>query len=306
MIRIIHVSDLHIGKDLLFPSPGHEARRKKLLESVAAAFPAPNASTYLLVTGDIVDDGIKKEYLEAKRSFGAFSGRVLVCLGNHDYGRDGMIFEPQTVDRFLWLWAAVSGQVAPVEQGGGYAEENGVYHCLIEDGSGVRALLIGLDTCLRRSLVEAGSEFTKEWALTNAVGSFTEAQEKRVGELVKQFEGVPKLLYLHHDPTWNEWWMGPWMLLLRGERVLTLKGIDVILHGHSGQAVQVDSLLKSRQAQVRTLLEKKPGIRVERILRADGKRGAFRVDANACVDQQKWVQIDIDRDGVHYPEIKEV
>ncbi len=142
-------------------------------------------------------------------------------------------------------------------------------------------------------------------AINLAAGEFTKAQEDLVKSIVKdpRFEGIPKLLYLHHDPTWDESQILPFMLLRRGKRVLALKGIDVILHGHSGDELLRKGISGEKRARVVRLLKGKRGVRVEQIVRRDGSKGAVRVDANACVVRGQWIEITIHNGQVNPPQI---
>ncbi len=88
MIRIIHISDLHIGKGFILLDADYENLRREFLQRVRAAFEdsGPDTAVFLVVTGDVVDDGAAAQHCDARKALGIFGGRILACPGNHDYG----------------------------------------------------------------------------------------------------------------------------------------------------------------------------------------------------------------------------
>ncbi len=85
MIEILHVSDLHLGKNAYM-----NGLAKSLLKAASERYPfAGKENTYLLVTGDITDHGRKGEYDRAGQALSPFKDRVFITPGNHDYGSLG-------------------------------------------------------------------------------------------------------------------------------------------------------------------------------------------------------------------------
>ncbi len=83
MMKIIHLSDLHIGYS------GCENRFRVIIDNIISF--CENTHDYIIIiTGDIVDDGTKKKQLDkALAQIGILEDAgfiVLVVPGNHDYG----------------------------------------------------------------------------------------------------------------------------------------------------------------------------------------------------------------------------
>ena len=81
MHKFLHISDLHIRSNGNYPV---EQRLKRINER----FP----EHILLITGDIVNDGLPGQYKEALRLFQPFMSRIFCCPGNHDLGEMGNLF----------------------------------------------------------------------------------------------------------------------------------------------------------------------------------------------------------------------
>lgn len=84
MHKFLHISDLHIRSTRIEGNYSVEKRLKRINER----FP----DHILLITGDIVDDGLPDQYKEALRLFQPFMSRILCCPGNHDFGDFGNLF----------------------------------------------------------------------------------------------------------------------------------------------------------------------------------------------------------------------
>jgi len=75
MIEIYHVSDLHIGKDT--------RKAKRLLKRIKDKFEiGVQENRYLLVTGDITQDGLKRQYEMALKALTPFKDKVRIVPGN--------------------------------------------------------------------------------------------------------------------------------------------------------------------------------------------------------------------------------
>ena len=96
MIEIFHVSDLHFGKHKNFTQ-----RAKLLLKKLKEQFGfEPSENKYLLVTGDIVDDGLKKQYRMAINALLPFKENVCLVPGNHDYATQGFLYKKKLAKNF--------------------------------------------------------------------------------------------------------------------------------------------------------------------------------------------------------------
>jgi 3',5'-cyclic AMP phosphodiesterase CpdA len=85
--KILHLSDLHVGK-----SKSESRNLKRIVKKVIESF--SKFKLTILLTGDIVDDGQKKQYKEAKKIlkplFDNPNFNVWPVPGNHDYGWNGI------------------------------------------------------------------------------------------------------------------------------------------------------------------------------------------------------------------------
>jgi len=92
MIELFHVSDLHFNR---------KKGVKEFLTSIKDKFVIEkNSNKYLLVTGDITDDGKKRQYDLASTALMPFAGFVRAVPGNHDYGNMGFIYHKERAQYF--------------------------------------------------------------------------------------------------------------------------------------------------------------------------------------------------------------
>ena len=132
MLKFIHISDLHFHR-----KPENNIAIVGTLEYIRQEYPYH----YVIVTGDIVDDGHEGQYQQAQAALLPFRGRVFVCPGNHDFGPRGNFYSPECATRFdRWL-------AEPLDQGGTFAGENFPVLHLLKDGN-QRILIIALDTTI--------------------------------------------------------------------------------------------------------------------------------------------------------------
>lgn len=80
MTTIAHLSDTHFGGP-----PDARARAEAVLAHLLALDPVPDV---LLVSGDVADHGLAKEYAEARTVLDRWPGPLLVGTGNHDVRAD--------------------------------------------------------------------------------------------------------------------------------------------------------------------------------------------------------------------------
>jgi hypothetical protein len=177
MLEIYHVSDLHIGK--------RTRQAQRLLDWMQEKFRlGEDENRYLLVTGDITQDGAKKQYKRALKALEPFAGKVLISPGNHDYGFLGFVYSKRSAQNFDNLLAS------------GVKMDHLFYPKipfleLIEDEEGNRVLLIGLNSCSQ----------TKTW-MDLAKGEIGEAQLNDLNRLLEDpaYQDIPKIVFLHHIP----------------------------------------------------------------------------------------------------------
>jgi len=218
--KILQLSDLHVGKSR---SESRNLRQivKKIGESCS-----DNELTILL-TGDLVDDGQKKQFKEAKNILKPLldnpNFNVWPVPGNHDYGWNGIHAERK---RFEYFKNAL------------YGIENVGYPHVKTDSSG--NVFIGLNS------MKAESDF---WDGLLADGELGSRQIHNTSGILNSIDELPAserkktkvIVHLHHHPflfpdeNWIEEgieYIGHW--LKDGEALMSVLAgrIDVLLFGH--------------------------------------------------------------------------
>ena len=90
-MKILHLSDLHFHR-----SNQDNKETIKTLDTVNSKYP----KHYIVVTGDIVDDGHEEQYKNAFNKLKQFKNRIFVAPGNHDFGAAGNFFSRERGQRF--------------------------------------------------------------------------------------------------------------------------------------------------------------------------------------------------------------
>ena len=217
MIRIIHVSDLHFGKN----AEGNQ-QAGRLLGAVRSAYRfGAGYHNYLLVTGDIVDDGRKQQFqLVETSALRGFRNCLLMAPGNHDYAEEGTI-QPASgaPEYFDTTFLPVFGIQAR------YREARPAVRVL-DDGDGNRVLTVGLN-----------SARIWTWPFCYARGKIGDEQLDRLESALTwdTHAGLPCVVYLHHRPES----VGPFMDLVDREALLQVVAdrADILAYGHSGGVV---------------------------------------------------------------------
>ena len=87
-MKFVHISDLHIGQNAVF-----NKRAKQLVSRIARQYASYDEKPVVLITGDLVHDGLAEQYELAKDILFKLHNqdfKLLMCPGNHDYGSDGL------------------------------------------------------------------------------------------------------------------------------------------------------------------------------------------------------------------------
>ena len=80
-VKIVQISDLHVGSQFL------ESKFNILVEEINELEP-----DVIIVTGDLTNEGLQKEYEECKRLLSRFNTRKIIAIsGNHDYRNTGYL-----------------------------------------------------------------------------------------------------------------------------------------------------------------------------------------------------------------------
>jgi 3',5'-cyclic AMP phosphodiesterase CpdA len=176
MVTVIHLSDLHIHK-----SSRHRdnLNARVLVNYLCRQFrDAPKSNTYVVLTGDNVDDGTAAQYSRLRADVLSPLGQrftLLVAPGNHDYAFAGFLFDKGAPRRFRdCIRPFVTGTRFP---------------CVTENRE-EKVLFAGLD-----SAGPFGQQFFAE-------GVVAKGQRERLARHLadSQYEGCVKVVYLHHHP----------------------------------------------------------------------------------------------------------
>jgi len=180
MIRIIHLSDLHIHKS---KSKLDNRNAQTLVARILSQFKAaPKTKTYVVLTGDCVDDSAGNQYRQLVRTVLAPLSEkftVLAAPGNHDYAYAGNFYTPDGRTRFLrYMWPYVRGLHYPCRT----------------SNRAERVVLIGLDSA------DPGDE---RWF---AEGTIDEKQLQALARILgsEQYADYFKVVYLHHHPFFRD------------------------------------------------------------------------------------------------------
>jgi len=216
-MKLLHFSDLHIHR-----SAEKNQLVTALFDRVGTMFP----DHYIVVTGDITDDGHEKQYEQAQRMLLPFKGRVFLCPGNHDFGATGNFFSRERAVRFDDYLAG------PLEQGGRFYGSQEPVVNVIEDGV-TKCMLIALDTNL---------ETTHPFDF--ACGEVGERQLSALQSIMASpgANEMVKVLFFHHHLFMQN---DPFMEL-KDARELSqciYNSVDVVLFGHKHESRQWVNML---------------------------------------------------------------
>jgi predicted phosphodiesterase len=257
MIKIAHVSDLHFHHAVI-----NNKKAVSLLKKVQTAYPFNTGYNYLLITGDITDDGDKLQFAKAFAALKPFVGHLLLTPGNHDYGPLGNFYTEESAkafDEYLLQKLAINHH---------YIDKQPMTDVL-DDTQGTQVLAVGLNSVVN---TEIPFDFAR--------GEIGDDQLTSLQSILSdpKYANMHKLVYLHHRPQkCNDWFLE----LVDAEdlmAILNQSGVDVIAFGHTG-----GNMIESEPPQART-------VRV--FVRKFGVK--YLLNANTSVDAQKFNEIIFD------------
>lgn len=176
-MRALHISDLHFHTD--------DTRNQAVLERLKFLhdqYFTQDRSTYVMVTGDITDDGAPKQYENAYRALEPFKGRLLLELGNHDAGAAGNFYSPAREQRYDEMLAL------PLEQPGPSFGKPEPLVTTIEEGD-LKVMAIGLNTVL---------ETIEPFDFACGEVGARQLEQLRALLTAPTSEGYVKLVFFHH------------------------------------------------------------------------------------------------------------
>ena len=164
-MKLWHTTDWHIGGE----------HTDALRVHVAALKAQMGEKDWLLVTGDLTDNGSLDEYALALELLNPFSGQLLLCPGNHDYGRLGNFYEAKAEKRWKGLVTALTVPSTAVVAGW---------------------RIVTLDSCLKTySFLDFAQGRVGSTQLFKLCSEFRKAK----------VNGEKVIVALHHDPLQEVW-----------------------------------------------------------------------------------------------------
>lgn len=174
MLQILHITDSHIGQ-----TKREAVNLVKVVNYIMDHFFDDRDHTVIIHTGDVVDNGQKKEYAKARKVLDRLYQhfRVWAVPGNHDYGWNGTHAQSK---RFKYFKSAL------------YGLENVTYPHVKQVNEHV---FIGLNSMKAE---------TDGWDGLLADGELGSKQLKNLNGVLNQLDGRKKkekvILHLHHHP----------------------------------------------------------------------------------------------------------
>ncbi|MEA1953077.1 MAG: metallophosphoesterase [Campylobacterota bacterium] len=131
-MKFLHISDLHFHR-----TNKKNTKVKMMLQTIKIKYP----NHYLIVTGDITDDGSSRQYRHAYKALKKFMGKIFICPGNHDFGVVGNFYSKKRAKKFDRYLAT------PLNQHGTfYGDNKPVVNVVTDNNDSV--MLIALDSNL--------------------------------------------------------------------------------------------------------------------------------------------------------------
>ncbi len=274
MIELFHVSDLHFNKKKV---------AKAFLAKIKDTFKIEaNSNKYLLITGDITDDGFVKQYTKAAEALAPMAGSVRAVPGNHDYGNMGFIYHEKRAKYFDDVF------LAELRASHKYFSKK-PFHELLEDGSGSKVLLIGLNSCTQ----------TKD-PFDIASGEIGELQRLDLEEIIRhpEYAGIPKIIFLHHIPHRRAKGIGMTLRDYKQLMAVINGNVDVVAYGHQGDMKEVTSkalknlkLAKDDLSKIKAVKEMKLPERGMKLRSGKAQGIKYFLDANASVQNSSLYHI---------------
>jgi len=174
-MKFIHISDLHFH--------GTDEKNSEVTKTLGNL--NKNYSSHcIIVTGDIVDDGNKEQYILAFEALQHFKKRIFICPGNHDFGTAGNFYErkkAESFDEYL---------MTPLQQNGTFSDDNLPVVSIIRENND-HVMLIALDTNLETM---DPTDF--------ACGNVGDKQLKALKDILSDSSNATftKILFFHHHP----------------------------------------------------------------------------------------------------------
>jgi len=213
MVKIIHISDLHFHA-----SSEKNEETKLLLDKIRTKyFSDQSCNCYLLITGDITDDGRDAQQGQAFEALKHFKDKLLLLPGNHDYGTIGNFYSPEKARLFdtnLLAKLNVSHQFFNKEV------------CFKNLAPSLN--FIGLNSVSQTSTL-----------LDFACGEIGIEQRSKFSEIITALKNSTNIVGLHHRP--GSFWGEPVLGLKDSSEFMDIvfsNNVNVLAFGHSGKKMR--------------------------------------------------------------------
>lgn len=197
MLRFIHLANLHTNT-----RGSRNDWIKVRLDYIRENYPGH----ILLLTGDLVDDGLRSQYIALKKML--IGLRSYACPGNHDYKLVGNCFRRHSAKLYDYYFGK-----------GKFAGKNKPVVNVLDDGDKTKVMLIALD-----------SNIESRNPLKFARGKIGLFQRHHLKKLLNRNPNIIKIIYFHHHLLWDN------MLLCLTDAAKTMQVIynevDIVLFGH--------------------------------------------------------------------------
>lgn len=217
MVKFIQLSDLHIHGSM---QTADNICAKKIVNYIANRYATKNKPV-VLITGDIVDDGKKRQYKNAVnilRPLVEDGFKVLAVPGNHDHGKYGNIYQKKSRNYFRqYILGDLLSHPDAIEESRGYADLFPLED-VVKD-----ILFIGVDSSI--------GNFNDE--LTHfASGEVGQEQREKISNIIRdsKYSTKKKVIYFHHHPFIRDYTME----MDDAKKVMKLiaGNIDICCFGH--------------------------------------------------------------------------
>jgi hypothetical protein len=223
IIKVYHISDIHFHSN-----PANNTAADNLLTTIYNRhFSDPNA--YLLITGDLVDDGMQEQYALIASSLKPFKRRLLACPGNHDCGILGNFYQGEAVKRFHEF-------IDPLTANRVDSTLKMPFETQLINGN-TKVVFIGLNSNLYTSN-----------PLDFACGELGEAQRGKLLELLNRaaLMDFATVIYLHHRPFGYGFLEKQVKGLKDSKEFLEIveDTVDIVAYGHGGNNANIEHFAK--------------------------------------------------------------
>ncbi len=208
MIRMIHISDLHVRSK---PKREENGNAKKLAREILKRYGKDgNNKTIVIMTGDLVDDGKEEQYEQLERNVikplqQKFT--VLAAPGNHDYAFWGNAFNKESLKHFRKYVRKIPKHPESCVD-------------TIEIPNERKCLFIGVDSA------DPGDK------AFFADGIVDKKQREVIKKILtaNKYKDYYKVLYVHHHPFLRKWFVAFQQANEFLEMIRTK--VDLVLFGH--------------------------------------------------------------------------